>query len=73
MNDVRFVIAKEDLALGPGNGLDQSVLLKWRRTEKASDIGIRRGAQSAPLSSLSKRTGTDNTKILPDPLPQYTF
>ena len=28
------------------------VLLKWKRTEQASDIDIRRGMESAPLASL---------------------
>ena len=30
------------------------VLLKWKGTEKGSDIDIRRGTESAPLASLSK-------------------
>ena len=49
-----FLISKDDLALGPWTRLDYSELLCGRRTEKASDIDIRRGTDSAPLSSLSK-------------------
>jgi len=53
VNDVRFVIS-EDLTSRSGTRLDYSELLCGRRTEKASDIDIRRGTDSAPLSSLSK-------------------
>ena len=59
MNDVGFVIAEEeDLALGPGTRLDHlcsRVLLKYKKgTEKTSDIDIRRGMESAALTSLNK-------------------
>ena len=59
VNDVGFVIAeKGDLASGPGTRLDHlcsRVLLQYKKgTEKASDIHIRRGMNSAPLSSLSE-------------------
>ena len=53
VNDVRFVIS-EDLTSRSGTRLDYSELLCGRRTEKASDIDLRRGTDSAPLSSLSK-------------------
>ena len=61
MNGVRFVISKEEnLALGSGTRLDYSELLCGRSfitvkgTEKASDVDIRRGMESAPLGNLSK-------------------
>ena len=47
-------ISEENLASRSGTRLDYSELLCGRRTEKASDIGIRRGTESAPLTSLSK-------------------
>ena len=64
------------------------VLLKYKKgTEIASDIDIRKGTESAPLTSLSKGAiyfvfiGYYNkskeclkvVKILLDPLPQFTF
>ena len=60
MNDVGFVISKEDLALGPGTRLDHSRAFVYQRfikvrkgIEKASDIDIRRGTESAPVASVS--------------------
>ena len=92
MNGVRFMISEEGLALGSGTRLDYSELLCGRSfitvkgTEKASDIDIRRGTESAPLTSLSKELYTFSVgyyskskeclkfvKVLPDPLPQFTF
>ena len=50
MNSVRFVISKENLALGSGTRLYYSeLLLQWKRTEKESDINIRRGSENAPI------------------------
>ena len=62
MNDVEFVISKEDLALGPGTRLDGSLksfcaaefIKVTKGTEKDSDVDIRRGMESAPLTSLIK-------------------
>ena len=61
MNDVGFVISKEDLALGPGTRLDHSRAFVYQRfikvrkgIEKASDIDIRSGMESVPLTSLRK-------------------
>ena len=61
VNDVRFVISEEDLALGPGTRLVnsrvfvyQSFIKVKKATEEASGIDIRRGMESAPLSGLSK-------------------
>ena len=60
MNDVRFTISEEDLALKSGTRVDYSELLCGRSfitvkgTEKASDVDIRRGMESAPLANLSK-------------------
>lgn len=56
VNNVKFVKSK-DLASGSGIRLNNSefcvaVLLQCKRTEKSSDIDIRRGAESAPLASL---------------------
>ena len=55
-------------------------------TKEASDIDIRRGTESAPLASLSKgiiyilisnynksKECLKVVKILPGPLPQFTF
>ena len=53
VNDVRLMISEEDLASGPGTILDHSrafvsTFIKERKgTEKASDIDIRRGTESA--------------------------
>ena len=55
-----MVSEEEDLALGPGSSLIiqellcSRVLLKRKRTEKASDIDISGGRESAPLTSISK-------------------
>ena len=93
VNAVGFVISKEDLASRPGTRLDHSRAFfvavfyqSIKGTEKASDIGIRRGTESAPLSGLSKGAiyfvvGYYNKSkeclkfvtILPDPLPQFTL
>ena len=59
MNDIAFVIAeKEDLASGPGTRLDHlcsRVLLQYKKgTEKASDIDIRRGMNSAHFLVLAR-------------------
>ena len=60
MNGIGFMISEEDLALGSGTSLDYSELLCGRSfitvkgTEKASDVDIRRGMESAPLANLSK-------------------
>ena len=61
VNDVRFVISEEDLALGPGTRLVnsrvfvyQSFIKVKKGTEDASGIDIRRGMESAPLTNLSK-------------------
>ena len=83
--DVRFTIS-QDLALGSGTRLDYSELLCGRRTEKASDIDIRRG-QRVPLSLVLARElygfsigyyGKPKeclkaVKVLPGPLPQFIF
>ena len=58
MNDVGFVIPEEDWASGSGTRLDYlvvcvtKVLLHWKRTKKAPDIDIRKGTETAPLTSL---------------------
>ena len=57
---VRFVISEEeDLAFGSGTVLDHSDLLCGRifievkkDSQKASDIDVRKGSESAPLASL---------------------
>ena len=62
VNGVGYVISKEgDLASGPRTRLDHSrafvqpSFIKVRqRTDKAYDIDIRRGTESAPRISLSK-------------------
>ena len=57
VNDVGFVISEEeDLTSGPGTRFDDlgRILLKWKRTEKASDKDIRKGTKDAPLARLSK-------------------
>ena len=90
VNDVRFVISEEDdLALGPGTRLDHSRAFVWqsfikvrKRTEKPSDIDIRMGMESAPLSSVTNgviyllinyysesKECLEVVKILLDPLP----
>ena len=43
-----------DLALGPRIFVLQSFIKVWKGTEKASDIDIRRGMESAPIASLCK-------------------
>ena len=43
------------------------VLLQRKRTEKASDIDMRRGTETAPVTSLIKALYT-----LPDPPPEHT-
>ena len=59
VNGVRFMISEEALTLGPGTRLDHSSFCvaefyKIRKgTEKASDIGIRRGQKEHPLASVS--------------------
>ena len=59
VNDVGFVISEEeDLTLGPGTRLafvQQSFTKVYKGTENTSDTDIRRGTESAPLGSLSKR------------------
>ena len=56
VNGVGFVIS-EDLSLGPSTRVDHSrALLKWKRTNKASDLDIRSGLESDPLASLRKRS-----------------
>ena len=64
VNDVRFIISKEeDFILGPGlvteDLLCSRVLLNWKGIEKASDIDIRRGTESALLTSLYQRNSRD--------------
>ena len=61
MNDVRFMISKENLASGAGTRLDcsrafvqQSFVKVRKETEKASDTDIRRGMESAPLLVLAR-------------------
>ena len=61
VDGVGFVISEEDLASGSGTMLDRSELFCGRifievkkDSEKASDIDIRRGTESAPLASLIK-------------------
>ena len=54
VNDVEFVISKEDLVLGPGTKLDysralQSFIKVRKETGKASDIDIRGGLRVPPL------------------------
>jgi len=59
VNGIGFMISEEGLALGSGTSLDYSELLCGRSfitvkgTEKASDVDIRRGMESAPLANLS--------------------
>ena len=92
-NSVGFMVSKEDLALGPGTGLDhsrafvyQSFVKVRKGTEKASDIDIRGGWRAPPSLVLARELytflinhyNTSNeclkvVKILPDPLPQFTF
>ena len=65
--------------------LCHKVLLKYKR-EKASDIDIRRGQKEHPLASVidgviyilisyynESKECLKFVKILPDPLPQFTF
>ena len=58
------MISEEDLALGSGTRLiTQSfcvaeVLLQWKRTEKASNIDIRREMESALLLVLARELYT---------------
>ena len=74
MNGVRFVISKrEEVPLGPASRLDHSRTFVWQNfikvrkwTEEVSDIGIRRGTESAPLLVISRPY-----ILLPDPLPQH--
>ena len=88
-----MISKEEDLALGPGTRLDpsrafveQSFIKVSKGTEKASDIDIRRGTETAPLASVSKgvtyflinyynksKECLKFVKILLDPLPQVTF
>ena len=88
-----MISEEEDIALEPGTRLDHSRAFfvavfyqSIKGTEKASDIGIRRGTESAPLAGLSKGAiyfvvGYYNKSkeclkfvtILPDPLPQFTL
>ena len=71
---VRFVISEEeDLASGSGTVLDHSDLLCGRifievkkDSQKASDIDVRKGSESAPLASLIRAYIPS-----PDPLLQY--
>ena len=62
VNSVRVVISGEDLASGPGTRLDHSRAFVWQSfikvrkgPEKASDVDIRRGTESALLASVNKR------------------
>ena len=92
LNNVGFVISEEDLASGPGTSLDHSrvlcsrVLLKWKRDWESFWHKHQKGAESAPLASVSKgviyilinyynksKECLKIVKILPDPLPQFTF
>ena len=89
VNSVGVVISGEDLASGPGTRLAfvwQSYIKVRKGPEKASDIDIRRGTESALLASVNKQVlyilnrFYDKSKeclkvinILPDPLPQFTF
>ena len=66
--------------------LCNKVLLKYKEIEKASDIDIRRGQKEYSLASVGNRViyflisyyneskeCLKFVKILPDPLPQFTF
>ena len=78
--------------MGPEKRLDRSellfnrILLKYKGTEKASDIDIRRGQKEYPLASVSNgviyllisyynkpKECLKFVKILPDLLQQFTF
>ena len=62
VNNVKFAKSEEDLALGSGIRLNNSefcvaeVLLQCKRTDKSSDIDIRRQTEStaSPLLVLSR-------------------
>ena len=64
------MISEEDLALGSGTSLDYSELLCGRSfitvkgTEKASDVDIRRGMESAPPLLVSASCFTSVRKLL---------
>ena len=65
VNEVRFVISEEDLALGPGTRLVnsrvfvyQSFIKVKKGTEDASGIDIRRGMESAPWLVLGRELYT---------------
>ena len=64
--------------------MSQSFIKVRKGTEKASDIDIRRGTESAPIPSLSKeiiyfliayynksKECLKVVKVLPDPIPQF--
>ena len=58
VNSVGVVISGEDLASGPGTRLAfvwQSYIKVRKGPEKASDIDIRRGTESALLASVNKQ------------------
>ena len=66
MNNVGFVISKEDLALGPGTRLDGSLksfcaaefIKVTKGTERASDTDIRRGMRVPPSLVLARELYT---------------
>ena len=66
MNDVRYVISEEDLALGPGTRLDGSLksfcaaefIKVTKGTERASDTDIRRLAECPPSLVLARELYT---------------
>ena len=70
VNGVRFMISEEALTLGPGTRLDHSSFCvaefyKIRKgTEKASDIGIRRGLENSPSLLVSASCFMSVRKLL---------
>ena len=82
----RFSFRTKDQSWSLESFVSQSFIKVWERTEKASDIDIRRGTESASLASLARELYTFSigyynkskeclkaVKVLPDPLPQYAF
>ena len=80
----RFSFGIKDQAWSLKSFCEAEFFLKWKRTEKASDINIRRGTESSPLASLSKeaiyfsigyysksKKCLKVVKFLPDHLPQF--
>ena len=84
MNGVGFMVSEgENFTSGPKTASVTQlhvakVLLKWKGTEKVSDIDTRRGQRVPPSPVLSRpyilfQLVINNRKVLPDPLPQHTF